>query len=131
MNIPSLKKKARIEIIPLIDIVFFLLATFIMVSLAMVKNDGISVALPDVQTGSLQPLPTVTITVKKNGELYLDQSKVTLSEIATYFRSYRHLDQVFVIINGDKSANFGDAVKVLDEIRQLGITKVAIRTRAS
>ena len=72
MNIPSLRsrKRARIEIIPLIDVVFFLLATFMMVSLSMVKNNGIKVNLPAAATSAPQEHnDRTTISVTKDGDL--------------------------------------------------------------
>ena len=56
ISLPNVKRKARIEIIPLIDVVFFLLATFVMVSMSMVKNQGLQVRLPSAVTA----LPTAT-----------------------------------------------------------------------
>jgi biopolymer transport protein ExbD len=71
---PRGQKRARIEIIPLIDIMFFLLATFVMVSLSMVKNQGIPVRLPSAATGQPQERKdAATITVSATGQLYLDK----------------------------------------------------------
>nr|MCU0254313.1 biopolymer transporter ExbD [Acidobacteriota bacterium] len=75
------KKSARIEIIPLIDIIFFLLATFIMVSLSMTKNQGVQVALPTASTaqslGDQQEMDrTVTLSVNAKGELFFNMEKV-------------------------------------------------------
>jgi biopolymer transport protein ExbD len=135
MRIPpvSQRKRARIEIIPLIDIVFFLLATFVMVSLSMVKNNGIAVNLPSSKTGSKQDRQvSTTLTVTKDGELYLDKEKIGMSGLASRLKALQALDpDLKVFINGDEKATFGEAVKVLDEVRRLGITKVAIQTTAA
>lgn len=131
MKIPPTygRRRARIEIIPLIDIVFFLLATFIMVSLSMVQNKGVSVNLPTATTGTVQKVEqTVLITVKANGELYVDKVKVGFSELGSALATVKG-DEISVIINGDEAASFGQAVRVLDEVRRLGIQKVAIRTK--
>ena len=80
MIIPSLqsRRKARIEIIPLIDIVFFLLATFVMVSLSMIKNQGIEVNLPPAETGTRQVKDNqyTAITVTSKGEIYFNSSRM-------------------------------------------------------
>ncbi len=135
MRIPPVaqRKRARIEIIPLIDIVFFLLATFVMVSLSMVKNNGIAVNLPSSKTGSKQDRQvSTTLTVTKDGELYLDKEKISMSGLASRLKALQALDpDLKVFINGDEKASFGEAVKVLDEVRRLGITKVAIQTTAA
>ncbi len=134
MKIPSpvSKKRARIEIIPLIDIVFFLLATFAMVSLSMVKDQGLSVNLPVAATLLPQKVSvTLTLTVAENGDVFFNKMRVTETELIERLELARTQDpEVKVIINGDKNASFGNAVSVLDTVRRLGITKVAIRTQS-
>ena len=128
---PSPKKRARLEIIPLIDIVFFLLATFAMVSLSMVKNQGISVNLPIASTANTQDSKNiVTITVKETGEIFLNKNLVSSQELTTQLTHLKNSDSdLKVLINGDEKAYFGKAILVLDEVRRLGITKVSIRTK--
>lgn len=132
MRIPPVtqRKRARIEIIPLIDIVFFLLATFVMVSLSMVKNHGIAVNLPVSSTGTAQERKVfTTLTVTEEGSLYIDKEKITLEALPARLKALRETDpDLKVFINGDEKASFGGAVKVLDEVRKLGIAKVAVQT---
>jgi len=133
MNIPSPRgaKKARIEIIPLIDIVFFLLATFVMVSLSMIKNQGIAVNLPVASSSAPQERHEyVAITVTAAGEYFYNKEPATAEQVAERLKAYQESEkdpQVF--INGDEKAEFGKAIAVLDEVRKLGISKVAIQTR--
>lgn len=133
MKIPprSTRRKARIEIIPLIDVIFFLLATFVMVSLSMVKNQGIRVNLPSAATGAAQEREAaVTITVTRAGDIYLNQVKLALDLLAQRLKQLRTENpDVRVFINGDKEAYFGNAIQILDEVRSSGITKVAIQTK--
>lgn len=134
MIIPSPRagRKARIEIIPLIDIIFFLLATFVMVSLSMVKHKGIAVNLPAAATGSLQnETDYAVITVEKEGGLFFNKEPLKLHELPVRLRSL--LEQQVepkVFINGDEKAYLGQAIMVLDEVRRAGITRVAIETKA-
>lgn len=135
MHIPSLnpKRRARIEIIPLIDIMFFLLATFVMVSLSMVKNHGIPVVLPQAHTGSPQEHRNhVVLTVTESGQLYLDKQE--LSE-ALLFETLQQLHsqnpELRVFINGDQNARLGLALSVLDGVRKIGIPKVSFETRSA
>jgi biopolymer transport protein ExbD len=134
MHVPSLRtnKKARIEIIPLIDIMFFLLATFMMVSLSMVKNRGIPVNLPAAVTAAPQEREEyVALTLTRDGELYFNKERIPRDELGPRLERFRaaHPDPR-VFINGDEQAAFGDAIAILDQVRQLGITRVAIETRA-
>ena len=128
----SAKRRTRIEIIPLIDIIFFLLATFVMVSLSMVRNQGILVKLPTAATGTGQArTESLTITVMENGDLYLDKEKIKSKDLiprVTALKKTGSLEKI--IINGDKRADFENIVAVLDSVRKIGIDQVAIQTKS-
>lgn len=126
------KKRARIEIIPLIDIVFFLLATFVMVSLSMVKNQGLDVKLPAAKTAVKQSVEAVlTITVKEDGAYFLDKTPMTLNVLTeTLSQRAAQNPEIQVTIHGDEKAGFGKAIAVLDAVRSVGITRVSIRTKS-
>jgi biopolymer transport protein ExbD len=133
MNIPSprSRKRARIEIIPLIDVIFFLLATFMMVSLSMVKNNGIKVNLPAASTSAPQEKNArTTISVTKDGNLFFNREPLQLSELPVRLEQLKSQQpDLKVFINGDEKAFFGNAVEVLDDLHKAGITKVAIDTK--
>ena len=127
------RKKPRIEIIPLIDIIFFLLATFVMISLSMVKNQGLNVNLPTAHSGSPQDRnDSVTITVLGAEELYLEHEKIDAAALPVRLQQLKTANpNIKVFINGDSKASFENAVKVLDEVRMAGITKVSIQTKGA
>jgi biopolymer transport protein ExbD len=131
--LPTSRRKARIEIIPLIDVIFFLLATFMMISLSMIKNQGINVNLPAARTSASEDRSkSVTITVTETSDVYLDKEKINLTMLSQELKSLRAQDpELKVFINGDAKAYFENAIKVLDEIRLAGITKVAIQTKGA
>jgi biopolymer transport protein ExbD len=133
MNIPSprARKGARIEIIPLIDIIFFLLATFVMVSMSMIKNQGIPVNLPVAATSSPQDRKDYSaITVTAAGEYYFNKDLATLEQVVERLKAVKSTESdPRVFINGDEKAELGKAIAVLDEVRKLGISKVAIETK--
>ena len=133
MNIPSIRprKHARIEIVPLIDIMFFLLATFVIVSLSMVKNRGIPVILPAASTGAAQEhTEHVTVSIVGTGQLYLDKREVSQEQLVAELRALHDANaDLRIFIQGDENARLGLAIAVLDETRKLGITKVAFETR--
>ena len=134
MEIPSPRsnKRARIEVIPLIDIIFFLLATFVMVSMSMVKNNGITVNLPAASTSAAQERgEKVSITVTENGEIYWNKETETLAGLPLRLEQLKAATQdPRVFLNGDQDARFGEAVAVLDAVRAAGIVKIAIETKA-
>ena len=129
--LPASYRKARIEIIPLIDIIFFLLATFVMISLSMVKNQGINVNLPTARTSASEDRSqSVTITVTATDDVYLDKERINMSLLLPQLKELKVQDpELKVFINGDSKANFEGAIKVLDTVRLAGITKVAIQTK--
>ena len=128
------KKRARIEIIPLIDIIFFLLATFIMVSLSMTKNQGVQVALPTANSaaslGNQQETEkAVTLSVTAKGDLFKNKEKITIAQLPLKLQSLKTtVKEPKVIINSDGGADFKHVVAVLDEVRKIGISKVGINT---
>lgn len=125
-------KKARIEIIPLIDVIFFLLATFILFTLSLNKTQGLPVDLPATQTSQPRdPAGSVTVTITADGALAWDQDLITLDEFLTRLQAYKQAmgPDARVLVNGDQAAFFSQARYVLDEIRKAEIPKVLIETR--
>jgi len=128
------RKRARIEIIPLIDIIFFLLATFIMVSLSMTKNQGVQVALPTAGTAASlgdqsEMEKTVTLSVTEKGDVFFNKEKITLAQLPMKLQTFKSTaKEPKVILNSDAGADFKHVVAVLDEVRKIGIAKVGINT---
>src|SRR5687768_7227071 len=113
MDIPSLRahRRARIEIIPLIDIIFFLLATFVMVSLSMVKHKGIPVTLPVATTGVPQDRKDHTvITLDKDNKLFINKEPVAWNQLVLRLRRLKDENpDPKIFINGDETAHLGQA----------------------
>ncbi len=128
---PRSNRKARIEIIPLIDIIFFLLATFVMVSLAMVKNRAIPVNLPAAATGAPQERAEfAAITIDAQGGIFFNKQPVNPEQLDAALRTLLASNpDPKVFINGDRKTEFGAAITVLDQVRAAGITKIAIETQ--
>jgi biopolymer transport protein ExbD len=128
------KKRARIEIIPLIDIIFFLLATFIMVSLSMTKNQGVQVALPTAgaatSLGDQQEMEkAVTLSVNEKGEVFYNKEKITIAQLPMRLQVFKASSKdPKVVINSDAAADWKYVVAVLDEVKKIGIGKVGINT---
>jgi biopolymer transport protein ExbD len=102
-----------------------------MVSLSMVKNMGIPVALPAAATGGAQSREeSATISIDAAGKMFYNKQQVDDAGLDVALKDLlgRNPDPR-VFINGDTKAEFGRAIAVLDEVRKLGITKVAIETQ--
>jgi biopolymer transport protein ExbD len=125
---------ARIEIIPLIDVIFFLLATFIMVSLAMTKNQGLSVPLPAAGSaaslGDQQQMDkAITLSVNEKGEVFYNKEKITLAQLPLKLQAYKAATkEPKVIFNGDKREDWKHIAPVLNEVRKIGISVVDAST---
>src|SRR5581483_4686487 len=132
-------RKARIEIIPLIDVIFFLLATFVLFTLSLDKLKVLDVTLPKTSPPHYPPPPEnlVAIQASADGTFYWQQGAqsaefITLPELAPKLATYAHsTDDPRVIVRGDSHAKFGSAVLVLDEVRKARIAHVSVETHVS
>lgn len=125
-------KKARIEIIPLIDVIFFLLATFVLFTISLHKSQGVKVSLPFADTGQQREASdqTVTLTISDGGALYWNKDAITLNEFLVRLKNYKLSEpDPKILINGDQNALMGQALYVLDEVRKANINQVQIETR--
>jgi biopolymer transport protein ExbD len=124
---PFPHKKARIEIIPLIDIMFFLLASFMMASLSMMRLQSIKMDLPTATMAKRDFKPDiVNIAVDKAGDISIDKKPMNYLELHNYLSNkFRINTNVPVYISGDKDATHGTVIGVLDIVRREGIQKVS------
>jgi biopolymer transport protein ExbD len=125
------KKKARIEIIPLIDVIFFLLATFVLFTLSLSKIVSLPVQLPvAAQTPGPPDDTMVTLQVSDAGTCYWNRELISVNEITARLDQYRKSQQnPRVLIAGDNKAKFGATVYALDQVRKAGIDQVSVETR--
>ena len=135
MRSPIPKKHARIEIIPLIDIMFFLLASFMMVSLSQTHMKGIRVNLPfpgQAQRPPDAPKDFVSIRVTEGNLIYFDN--VLLPDDAVLprlYELYRQNPQVKVSLSAEQAALHGDVITLLDRVRSSGIEKIGYQIRVA
>jgi biopolymer transport protein ExbD len=129
---PIPKKHARIEIIPLIDIMFFLLASFMMVSLSQVSMKGWKVTLPEGSSGKVQNKKDyISLSVDKDGTYYFDKQIIKLEEILPRLQLiYRTNPDAKIFIRGDQEAVHGNVTRMLDQIRASGFTKLSFEIKS-
>jgi biopolymer transport protein ExbD len=125
------KKKARIEIIPLIDVIFFLLATFVLFTLSLNKTGGVRVMLPQSATGGARDTGgAVTISVTDQNTLAWDKDLILVDELIPRLKAfYAQNPEGRILINGDEEALFNAAIYVFDEARKTGFKRVFIETK--
>lgn len=121
------KKKPVFMIIPMIDIIFFLLVFFMMNSLQTVAQKALSVQLPQASHASQPVQMPIIITVDKEGHITLDNKPVSIDEAADAMK--KHMSEnanAAVILQADKSTAHGQVVAVMDMLKQAGVKRLAI-----
>jgi biopolymer transport protein ExbD len=128
---PSGPKKARIEIIPLIDVVFFLLATFVLFTLSLNKIESIPINLPKATPPNPNDIKEepVIVQVSDADSVYWNREPISMNEVTPRLLQYAQSVTVpKVLVTGDERAKFGSMVEVLDKVREAGIEQVSIET---
>ena len=126
-------KRTRIEIIPMIDTIFFLLVFFMLSSLALTRLNGLPVNLPQANNAAKQAPAQLTVTLDKNRQIYVNKTPVTFETLESTLvekagGAKANLALSTVIINADASVPHGDVVRCIDGAREVGISKFAIAT---
>jgi len=114
-------KKTRIEMLPLIDVVFLLLVFFIYAMLSMVVRHGMKVELPRSGSTVQERNQTITLTISAENALFLDGKPIDLKEVAAAVLAQNKP----VFIQGDRTADLGFALELLDLLKQAGIKEVS------
>ena len=133
LSSPIPHHKARIEIIPLIDIMFFLLASFMMVSLSQVHMKGMKVNLPTGQTGETQAKNEyISVSVDRDGHPYFDKEEMRSYEdlAARLKKVHDENPEAKVFIRGDADTVHFNIIRVLDTLRSVGFYKVAFEIKS-
>ncbi len=129
---PIPKKHARIEIIPLIDIMFFLLASFMMVSLSQTTMKGIKVHLPVGSSGETQSKKDYySFSVDRDGYIYWDKEKINYEDVPTKLKPlYATNPEAKIFVRADYDTLHGNVTRLLDQIRSTGYTKIAFEIKS-
>ena len=124
-------KKARIEIIPLIDVIFFLLATFVLFTLSLNKIQSVPVDLPQASASAARPEEDASVVIQLSDadSAFWNKEPISLAEVAPRLANYKAgTPNPKVLVTGDERARYGNVVRVLDEVRLAGIQTVTIET---
>jgi len=131
MRLPSAtKKKARIEIIPMIDTMFFLLVFFMIATLSMTLQRGMPVNLPEAESSTDKIQEEVSLSITKEGTIFFNKEPIALENLQSRLSETQQRDpNPSVIINADESVQHGLVIQVMDKIRISGITSMNIATK--
>jgi biopolymer transport protein ExbD len=125
------RKQARIEIIPMIDVMMFLLVFFVLISIHVLPALGLKVALPHSSVAmKLDEVRRVTVTLTADGGIYLDGNPTTVADLPDQLRNLSVHSKVAVIIAGDEHSQLQLLVDVLGALQRSGITATSITTKA-
>jgi biopolymer transport protein ExbD len=119
-------RKARIEIIPMIDIMFFLLVFFIMITLHMIPNAGLRTRLPSSASAAALPPPRVMVTLASDGSMSVDGRTLTPAGLTAMLSARAEPSRTVVTIAGSKDARLQDLVAVMDACRAAGVSQIAL-----
>jgi biopolymer transport protein ExbD len=127
VNLP-LKQKARIEMLPLIDIVFLLLVVFIYAMLSMAVHRGLPVVLPTSNAVGIEKENLLSVTVKLNGAVYLDKEPVALAGLTAALKQRVQNDEnPGVLLFADRDVSYQHLFDVLDRIRKAGVHRISLQ----
>ena len=122
-------RRGRIEIIPMIDVMFFLLVTFMLASLSMQSLNSLRVNLPQGEAPNLNHKEPVTLTVTRDSRLFLDRTPVTLDTMAAKLKSMMSAADPGMVVNADSGAPEGIVVEAMLQARSAGVEHFLIAVR--
>lgn len=122
------RRKSRIEMLPLIDIVFLLLVFFIYAMLSMAVHRGLPVVLPTSSTARINKHLILSVTVRADGSIFLDKERIALKDLKGALReAARNRKEAGVLLFADKAVPYQDLFRVLDEIRLAGLNRISLQ----
>lgn len=127
---PEERGRPRLEIVPMIDIMMFLLVFFVMIVLKMIPDSGVKLQLPGASTANELKPTQIVIMIDPNGGLHVKNQSITRAGLTTYLTGlYDTKKKIDVIIAGDKSVKYERIMQVMNSVRKSGITDVGLATK--
>jgi len=123
------EERPQLMIIPMIDIIFFLLVFFMMSMLSMVVQKSMPLTLPQAESAKVSMTRNVPVTITADGGIYYERDLMSLRDLTARLKEdVAHGEDISVILRGDAAASYGTVVQVMDVVKHLGIEKVYIAT---
>ena len=123
------EQHARLEIVPMIDIMMFLLVFFVMIALRMIPDAGVTMQLPGAATATQMPATQVVIAIDASDVIHIQDQTFNLDALQAYLAGVKQNHVTNVVIAADKSINFQQVMDVMDTVRKTGITDVGLATK--
>ena len=119
----------KINILPMIDVIFAILTFFIISSLSLVKLETIPLNLPSASTSSISKDEIINVSISNGKKIFLNKEEVSLEKLNQKLKVINSEKMKKVVISGDKEVAYGVIVEVLDELRKVNNLKIAISTK--
>lgn len=132
MRVPRREQpKARIEIIPMIDVIFFLLVFFMVSTLSMTINRGLPVNLPTAANSQKDLRENFNLTLTQEGTIFLNKEPITLQDLGPRVKTALAAEpELMVILNADGDVRHQAVVEAMDELRLAGVARLAIAVKS-
>ncbi|MGL5871798.1 MAG: ExbD/TolR family protein [Xenococcaceae cyanobacterium] len=125
----NIEQEVRIEILPLIDVIFCILTFFILAAVGLSRQQAISLNLPKASTGTPQMREMLVVSLDDIGQIYVEQQLVTRSQLDVAIRNYHQNNpSALMVLHASRNASYNDVVQILDRLREVGGNRVALAT---
>ncbi|MGB3403032.1 MAG: biopolymer transporter ExbD [Microcoleaceae cyanobacterium] len=132
LNLDTPSDEGRIELLPLIDVVFCILTFFILAALQLTRQQAITVDLPKASTGETQMQKMLIVGIDAQGRTYVDQQVLSASQLERQLKRFKRWNPSgLMVLYAPKDARYNDVVGVLDQMRAVGGSRVALATLPS
>ena len=124
------RERPRLEIVPMIDIMMFLLVFFVMIVLRMIPDSGVTLTLPSASTAADLKPTQIVVMIGKNDDIHIKNTMVTRQGLETYLQELvAAKKKVNVIIAGDKGIKYERLMQVMNAVRKAGVVDVGLATK--
>ena len=123
-------RHARLEIIPMIDVMMFLLIFFVMIALSMIPNAGLTINLPGTTTAGTLPSAPFVIALGRDGSVHADGDAFPLEDVPRRIASHTP-KVVSVVIAADSDVDIQHVIRVMDSVRRAGVVQIGLATKPS
>lgn len=131
MRLPEVgDRPLNINLVPMIDVIFSILAFFILSTLFLIPSEGLDLQLPEATSSNSQAKDALQVSIDQSGQLTFQQQPVLLNDLVTSIQAQAGQTDIFVIIRADEQVNHGRVVEVMDHLRQIPRLKLAIATKS-
>lgn len=129
VNFDSQTEEVRIEIVPLIDVIFCILTFFILAAVSLTRQQAINVDLPQASTGAPQMQDMLLVSIDSIGQIYIEQQPVTFQQLTDVLGQYEQaVPEGLLVLYASRNARYAEVVEVLDLLRSVGGDRVALAT---